>query len=83
MTPKEADAMRNHVAYWTELASKGTAIAFGPVADPKGGWGVGILAVRDDDELRRLQDNDPAIRADIGMRYEAYPMPRLIIGSAR
>ena len=24
--------------------ARGTAIAFGPVADPKGGWGVGILA---------------------------------------
>src|SRR5262245_49686596 len=81
MTPTELDAMQKHVAYWTDLASRGTAIAFGPVADPKGAWGVGIIAVRDEEELRRLQDHDPAIRAGIGMKYEAYPMPRVIVGA--
>jgi len=80
MTPNEAEAMQKHVAYWTELAGKGTAIAFGPVADPKGVWGMGILAVKDEAELQHLQDHDPAIRAGIGMNYEAYPMPRVIAG---
>ena len=36
MTEKEAEVMRAHVAYWTALAKKGTAIIFGPVADPDG-----------------------------------------------
>jgi hypothetical protein len=82
MTPREADAMQRHVVYWTELANKGTAVAFGPVADPKGAWGVGIIAVNDEAELQRLQDHDPAIVSNIGMRYEAYAMPALIIGKA-
>ena len=74
--------MQRHVAYWPNLAEKDSAVAFGPVADPKGGWGVGIIAMKDDDELRRLQEDDPAIRACMGMRYEAYPMPQVIVGTA-
>jgi hypothetical protein len=47
---------------------------------PKGGWGVGIVAVESDDELLRLQSDDPAFRANIGMTYEAYPMPTVTVG---
>jgi len=80
MTAEEARVMGQHVAYWTRLAGKGKAVAFGPVADPKGVWGVGILALRDDKELGELQEGDPVISSGIGMRYEAYPMPTLIVG---
>jgi hypothetical protein len=80
MTPQEAEAMKRHGAYWKSQADKGTAIAFGPVADPEGGWGVGIVAVESDEDLLRLQNDDPAVRAYIGMRYEAYPMPTVIVG---
>ena len=51
MSPSETKAMHEHVAYWTELLGKGSAIAFGPVLDPKGPWGVGIVSVRDNEEL--------------------------------
>ena len=78
MKPPEAKAMKEHVAYWTELLGKGKAIAFGPVMDPKGPWGVGLVSVRDKEELRELQANDPAIRAQIGLSYEAYEMPQLV-----
>jgi len=78
MSAVEAKAMGEHVAYWTDVLSKGKVIAFGPVMDPKGPWGVGIVSVRDAAELQELQANDPAIKASIGMRYEAYEMPRLI-----
>jgi len=83
MTKREAETMQAHGACWKRLAEAGTAIAFGPVADPKRGWGVGILAVTDDDEARRLQNGDPAIRESLGMKYEAYPMPTLIVGCRR
>ena len=81
MTPAEASAMHEHVAYWTELLGKGKAIAFGPVMDPKGPWGVGIVSVRDQAELGELQANDPAIRARIGLSYEAFEMPQLVYAS--
>ena len=83
MTPPEAKAMGEHVAYWTELLGKGKVIAFGPVKDPKGPWGVGIVSVRDESELRELQANDPAIRAQIGLAYEACEMPRLVAAGLR
>jgi hypothetical protein len=60
MTPQKRETMQIHGAYWKRLADAGTAIAFGPVADPKGGWGVGIIAVADDEELRRLQSDESA-----------------------
>lgn len=78
MTSAEAEAMKKHVLYWTGLLEKGTVIAFGPVADPKGPWGVGLVGVSDEAELRALEVGDPAIQAEIGMRYESYPMPRLV-----
>ena len=78
MTPPEAQAMGKHVAYWTDLLAKRKVIAFGPVMDPKGPWGVGIISVRDEAEMRELQSNDPAILAQIGLTYEAYPMPMLV-----
>jgi uncharacterized protein YciI len=78
MTAAEAKAMGEHVAYWTDLLAKGKVIAFGPVMDPKGPWGAGIVSVRDAAELHELQANDPAIKARIGLRYEAFEMPRLV-----
>src|SRR5215813_5238053 len=78
MTAAEAKAMAEHVAYWTDLLSKGKVIAVGPVMDPKGTWGVAIVTLRDAAELHELQANDPAIKASIGMRYESYEMPRLL-----
>lgn len=76
MTPQEAETMKLHVSYWSGLLAQGKAIAFGPVADPAGAWGVGLLSVSSDAELRALQGADPALR--LGMRYEAYPMPKLV-----
>jgi len=78
MTAAEGKAMGEHVAYWNDLLSKGKVIAVGPVKDPNGMWGAAIVAVRDAAELQELQENDPAIKAHIGMRYEAFEMPRLL-----
>jgi uncharacterized protein YciI len=72
MTKAEAEVMQKHAAYWRELLAQGKAIAFGPVADPKGAWGLGIVTVRDEAELRELQRADPALQ--LGMRYEHLPM---------
>ncbi|MFL5319966.1 MAG: YciI family protein [Myxococcaceae bacterium] len=79
LTEAERNVMREHAAYWTEQAKKGPAIVFGPVADPKGGWGVGIVEAASDEEMKTLEQNDPAIRANIGMHYEILPMLRAIV----
>lgn len=81
MNAAERKVMNDHVAYWTGLAHKGLARVFGPVADPKGVWGVGIIDANDEAELEELKKDDPAIRSGLGFRYEAFPMPRVIFGS--
>lgn len=83
MTEAEAKVMAEHVAYWTDLANKGIAIVFGPVADPAGAWGLGVLEVDDEVQLQELTSNDPAITREIGCRHEILPMPRVVIGKCK
>ena len=78
MTSDERAVMQAHSQYWHRKLAEGVAIAFGPVADPAGGWGLGILEVRDEGELRALQDADPAIQSGRGFRYESLPMPQIV-----
>jgi hypothetical protein len=79
MKPEEGAAMRAHVAYWTELLNAGTAIVFGPVADPNGVWGLGVIRARDEDHMREVTSGDPVIRACIGCSYDILPMVRAIV----
>lgn len=79
MTERERKVMGEHVAYWTELLERGTAVAFGPVFDPNGPWGAGIVAVSSEDELLALQAKDPVTLAELGFRHECYPMPGAIV----
>jgi uncharacterized protein YciI len=71
MNEDEKKIMQNHVEYWRNLLDKGIAIAYGPVFDPKGGYGVGIIAVDSDEHLDNLIKNDPANGLN---SYEFYPM---------
>lgn len=73
MNAAERTAMQAHAAYWRVKLAEGAAIAFGPVADPAGGYGLGILAVPDEATLRTFQGADPAIVAKLGLRYETTP----------
>ena len=77
MTPDERAVMERHVEYWTDKATRGIAIVFGPVMDPKGVYGMGVYKVEDEAEMRRLLDADPAKGL---LQYEVTPMPRAIVG---
>lgn len=77
MTPEERQVMLQHVAYWTDQLNKGPMLIFGPVADPAGAWGVGILDVPDLEAARRLTQDDPAVKAGTHLT-EILPMPQLI-----
>ena len=41
MTAAEAALMQEHASYWMGLVQDGTAVAFGPVFDAEGAWGLG------------------------------------------
>jgi uncharacterized protein YndB with AHSA1/START domain len=78
MTPDERAAMEAHAVYWGEQLAAGTAIAFGPVADPKGGWGLGLVRAADEDGVAAFGAHDPALTSQIGLRYEVLPMLQLV-----
>jgi hypothetical protein len=73
MTPDERALMREHGAYWTANMDAGRVIVFGPVADPSGDWGVGVVRVADMSAAESLRDGDPVMRVP-GFRYEILPM---------
>jgi len=77
MTPEERSVMARHVAYWSEKATRGIAIVFGPVMDPKGVYGIGVYQVQDEAEMNELIERDPANGL---LSYEVLPMPRAVVG---
>jgi hypothetical protein len=79
MSDAERRMMGEHVGYWKKLLDQGVAFAFGPVADPKGAWGVGIVEVEGETAVSALEKGDPAIQSELGFRYEVLPMPQAIV----
>ncbi|SRR5581483_35646 len=71
MTPEERAVMQAHVAYWAPYIEMRTMIVMGPVADPAGGWGLGVIGVERREELDTLLKNDPA--STLG-HWEVFPM---------
>ena len=71
MTHEERAIMIQHVAYWDVLMEKGFVIAFGPVIDPSGTYGLGIVEVDNEEQVKEFIIHDPATQ--IG-HYEIYPM---------
>lgn len=71
MTITEKEIMLEHVNYWNPYVMNGTVLVLGPVSDPKGGYGIAVLAVEDEKELSKLIANDPANGLN---SYEFYPM---------
>jgi len=77
MTAEERQVMQQHVRYWTDLMHKGIAVVFGPVMDPAGTYGMGVIQGENEDQLRTLIDGDPANTIN---RYEYWPMRAVHLG---
>jgi uncharacterized protein len=75
MTDEERSIMKSHIAYWQPYAATGTVVALGPVADPKGVYGIAVVAVDDEQEVTQLVASDPAT---VLGNYEIYPMPAVM-----
>jgi uncharacterized protein YciI len=71
MTDDERAIMQQHVIYWNDLLSKGIVVVYGPVMDPKGAYGMGVVEVENEEQLQELTGNDPAAKINT---YEYYPM---------
>lgn len=81
MNDAERAVMQEHVVYWTGKMEAGSAVVFGPVADPKGPWGLGVIRAKDEAEVREFEAGDPAIRSNLGFRYEVLPMLQAVTRS--
>ena len=75
MNDDEKQIMNEHVAYWTDKMNQGKVVAFGPVMDPESIYGLGIIAVNDEQELAEFTANDPAARIN---RYETFPIMAIV-----
>jgi uncharacterized protein YciI len=71
MTDEERAIMQQHVVYWGGLMDKGHVVVFGPVFDPNGAYGMGVVEVGDEEQLHQLTNNDPAASINT---YEHWPM---------
>ena len=72
--------MARHVEYWGGLTERRTAVAFGPVGDPAGSWGLAIVEALSEDDVRALGLADPAVTSGIST-FEVYPMPGALVRS--
>lgn len=81
ISPVDRNSMKKHADYWWGLFSKGKVIAFGPVDDPHGSFGLVILRLPDLakplEEARLLCENDP-VHSEIGFTYQISVMPAVV-----
>jgi uncharacterized protein YciI len=61
MTADEQAAMAAHMEYWQKLLRDGRVVVYGPVADPEGVWGMGVLRAESRQDSLLLGENDPAV----------------------
>jgi len=79
MTDEEKRLMQEHVVYWTGLADNGVALLFGPVLDPSGSYGIGVVEVENEEDVKVLTANDPVTKSGRQFRHEAYVMPQVVV----
>lgn len=70
----ERAVMARHVAFWAPLVADGTVIVLGPVGDPAGAYGLGVVRTADAQANAAILAEDPAITSGLGFRYETAPM---------
>ena len=79
MTGEERAHMQAHVGYWREAMARGMVVVFGPVDDPAGPWGLGVLRVADAQAVKDFIAGDPVMQAGIGFRCEILPMVSAVL----
>ena len=65
MTPAEQEAMTGHQEYWQQLQRDGRVVVYGPVADPEGVWGMGVLRAASRAQALEIGDSDPSVLAGV------------------
>jgi uncharacterized protein len=73
MTDAEAATMEQHFAYWRRFEQRGIVVVLGPVLDPSGTWGLGVIAGGDPNDINALGAEDPAVKSGMST-FEVYAM---------
>lgn len=60
LSEEERKIMQEHAFYWREYMEQGKVIVFGPVFDPSGAFGMGVVQAQDTRELDEWLAADPA-----------------------
>ena len=74
MTEDEQTIMGEHGAYWTNLFELGRVAVFGVVLDQTGCWGLAVVEAADEDEVRTIGSEDPAVKSQ-ACTFEIGVMP--------
>jgi uncharacterized protein len=69
----ELALMKEHAAYCRQYFDAGSILAYGPVLDPEGAFGMAVLEVNDRAEAERFAQGDPSVKAGMN-RYTISPM---------
>jgi uncharacterized protein YciI len=75
MSDEERRIMKDHSEFWKALMEDGQGIIAGPVLDPKGAYGYGVVVAGSADEVRTLLENDPAQKIN---KIEIYQMLAMV-----
>jgi uncharacterized protein YciI len=73
-TDGELATMHTHVDYWRGLLDRGVVAAFGPVSGLGDAGGIAIVAAEDEQAVRELASNDPAVVSGL-TTYRICAMP--------
>ena len=82
MSDVEAAVMAEHATYWSALVAAGRVVAFGPVLDPMGVWGLAIVEADDEAAVHRMGTEDPAVTSKMAT-FDVYPMPSAVVRGGR
>jgi uncharacterized protein len=83
MTAAEGELMQVHAEYWMDLMARGHVVAFGPVDDPSGAYGLAIVTAESPEQAREFADSDPAVVGELQFTTEVAPMLNLITPEPR
>jgi uncharacterized protein YciI len=79
MNPEEAKILGEHVAYWQQHVATGKVLVMGPVADPEGAFGMGVIIAEEGEAVDPLCKEDPAVKSGLGFCYKLHVMPNYIV----
>lgn len=79
MTRTEAAIVQDRFVYWQKLLCQGTAVVYGPVADPADAWGLAVVEAGTADEVR-AGGCRPGVASGMSS-FEVYAMPGAIVRS--